>query len=112
MNRNDFNLTPEQKEVLTDLVEFYNNHAVETVSFGHSRRFGELGAWSWSYVQFLLKSNRVVLFRFKRTLVTPDFEEVFCYLIHQDITTLFPSEGGSQNTFAWERWKYDYEMIR
>lgn len=97
-------LTSEQKELLTDLVEFYNNHAVETVSFGHSRRFGELGAWSWSYVSFTLKTDRTVLFRFKRTLITPAFEELFCYLIHQNKTELFPSEGGNQNTFAWRAW--------
>ena len=72
---NKIKLTPEQKELLTDLVEFYNSHAVETISFGHTRKFGELGIWSWSFVSFTLKTNRTVLFRFKRTLITSAFEE-------------------------------------
>ena len=98
---NENNLTPEQQELLTDLVEFFNNHDVETVSFGHSRRFGDFWAWSWSYVNFGLKSNRGVTFRFQRKLITPAFEEWFCYLTHQYITKLFPDEGGCQNDFAW-----------
>lgn len=104
---NEEDLTPEQKDLLCDLVEFYNNHDVETVSFGHTRRFGELGIWSWSYVRFVLKSNREVTFRFQRKLITSAFEELFCYLVHQDITTLFPSDGNVQNSFTWGKWKYD-----
>lgn len=101
MNKDD--LTPEQKELLTDLVEFYNSHDIETVRFGHTRRYGELGIWSWSFVTFTLKTDRSVLFRFKRTLITPVFEELFCYLIHQNKTELFPSEGGCHNEFTWEK---------
>lgn len=100
MNRNDFNLTPEQQELLTDLVEFYNSHDVEIVSFGHSRRFGR---WLGSYVSFKLKTDRSVLFRFSRVLVTPAFEECLCYLVHQNKTALFPSEGGIQNDFVWKK---------
>ena len=100
MIERDFNLTHEQKDVLTDLVEFYNNHAVETVTFGHSRRFGKC---SWSYVKFNLKTDRSVLFQFNRTLVTPAFEECLCYLVHQNQTALFPSEGGTQNDFVWKK---------
>lgn len=96
---NENNLTLEQQELLTDLVEFYNSHDVRMVSFGHSRRFGR---WSGSYVSFVLETDRSVLFRFSRELVTPEFEECFCYLIHQDITTLFPSDGGTQNDFVWK----------
>ena len=100
---NENNLTPKQQEVLTDLVEFYNNHDVETVWFGHTRRFGELGIWSWSFVRFGLKSNREVSFHFQRQLITPTFEEWFCYLIHQKTTKLFPDDGGCHNEFAWEK---------
>ena len=104
MTDHDFNLTPEQQELLTDLVEFYNSHDVTIVSFGHSRRFG---TWSGSYVSFTLETDRSVLFRFSRELVTPAFEECLCYLAHQNKTALFPSEGGSQNSFVWRKWKYD-----
>ena len=97
---NENNLTLEQQELLTDLVEFYNSHDVRMVGFGHSRRFGR---WSGSYVSFVLETDRSVLFRFKRTLITPAFEEWFCYLIHQNKTELFPSEGGCHNDFVWRK---------
>lgn len=100
---NENNLTTEQQEVISDLVEFYNSHDVETVRFGHTRRYGELGIWSWSFVTFTLKTDRTVLFRFKRTLITSAFEEWFCYLIHQKTTKLFPDEGGCHNEFAWRK---------
>ena len=97
---NENNLTNEQQEVISDLVEFYNSHDVEIVSFGHSRRFGK---WSGSYVRFTLETDRSVSFRFSRVLVTPAFEECLCYLVHQNQTALFPSEGGTQNDFVWKK---------
>ena len=79
MNEDDFNLTTEQQEVMTDLVEFYNTHKVEFLTFGYKPK---QGGYFYAFVG-LASHGRETTFYFDESLATPNFEDCFMFLIRR-----------------------------